>query len=210
MKRWTVISSVVSILFVASILTFSLSTEIASAHGDHDNLCTGPHKNDVGCNGGGGDSDGGGKAFLFEVKGLAVDECGGNTTDRLGASFGQVDWNEKILWDPNFIHVHLKLQLKDVDLGTYEVFGNFDPACGTGRVDRPLCEGGDCDVSVTVKQSGKGRTIGVLRICPFQDAGDPVTVWLTVTVNVNGSTKILRSTPVTMLLPPNQVLSECS
>ena len=151
---------------------------------------------------------GGGKALLFAVKGLAVDECGGNTTDPLGASFGQVDWKENILWDPNFIHVHLKLQLKDVDPGTYEVFGNFDPACGTGRVDRPLCEGGVCDVSVTVKQSGKGRTSGVLRICPFQDAGTLVTVWLTVTVN--GSTKILRSTPVTMVLPPNQVGSECT
>ena len=48
MKRWTVISSVVSTLFVASILTFSLSTEIASAHGP---ACKGHHKDD--CNAGG-------------------------------------------------------------------------------------------------------------------------------------------------------------
>ena len=52
MKRWTVISSVVSTLFVASILTFSLSTEIASAHGQ---ACKGHHKDDMNCNGGGGD-----------------------------------------------------------------------------------------------------------------------------------------------------------
>jgi hypothetical protein len=55
MKRWTVISSVVSTLFVAAILTFSLSTEIASAHGTHPHSdpCTGPHKKD--CGDGGGD-----------------------------------------------------------------------------------------------------------------------------------------------------------
>ena len=51
MKSWNVIGGVVSSLFVASILTFSLSTEIASAHGQD---CKGPHKNDMGCNGGGG------------------------------------------------------------------------------------------------------------------------------------------------------------
>jgi hypothetical protein len=50
MKIWTVISGVVSTLLVASILTFGLSTEIASAHqnGNHDD-CVGPHKNDEGC-----------------------------------------------------------------------------------------------------------------------------------------------------------------
>ena len=50
MKIWNVISGVASTLFVASILTFGLSTEIASAHkgGDHDD-CAGPHKNDPGC-----------------------------------------------------------------------------------------------------------------------------------------------------------------
>jgi len=50
MKRWTVISSVVSTLFIASILTFSLSTEIASAHGQ---ACKGHHKDDPICDGGG-------------------------------------------------------------------------------------------------------------------------------------------------------------
>jgi hypothetical protein len=130
--------------------------------------------------------------------------------DAMGPSYGQVDWNEKILWDPNQIHVHLKLQLKDVDPipePGYPVFGNFDPACAT-KVDSPLCEGGDCTVghvSVTVKKNRQGRTDGVLRICPHQLAGDPVTVWLTVTVNVNNAVKVLRSTPVTMDLPENQV-----
>ncbi len=46
MKRWTVISSVVSTLLVASILTFGLSTEIASAHGKE---CKGHHKGDDNC-----------------------------------------------------------------------------------------------------------------------------------------------------------------
>ena len=59
MKIWVVISGVASTLFVASILTFGLSTEIASAHGTqpHSEPCTGPHKKDSGCGGGGGDSD---------------------------------------------------------------------------------------------------------------------------------------------------------
>ncbi len=61
MKRWTVISSVVSTLFIASILTFSLSTEIASAHGK---ACQGHHKDD--CNGGGGGDDGSGEYFGSE------------------------------------------------------------------------------------------------------------------------------------------------
>ena len=46
MKIWNVVSGVASTLFVASILTFSLSTEIASAHGQE---CKGPHKGDPGC-----------------------------------------------------------------------------------------------------------------------------------------------------------------
>ena len=53
MKRWNVISGVASTLFVASILTFGFSTEIASAHGK---ACKGHHKND--CNGGGGGGSG--------------------------------------------------------------------------------------------------------------------------------------------------------
>ena len=54
MKRWNVISGVASTLFVASILTFGLSTEIASAHGQE---CKGHHKGDANCqpdSGGGG------------------------------------------------------------------------------------------------------------------------------------------------------------
>jgi hypothetical protein len=49
MKRWTVISSVVSTLFVASILTFGVSTEIASAHDNPKKPCTGHHQSDAGC-----------------------------------------------------------------------------------------------------------------------------------------------------------------
>jgi len=51
MKMWNVISGVVSTLFVASILTFGLSMEIASAHGEP---CKKHHKKDANCNGGGG------------------------------------------------------------------------------------------------------------------------------------------------------------
>jgi len=49
MKRWTVISSVVSILFVASILTLDLSTGIASASEPPKQECKGHHKNDPDC-----------------------------------------------------------------------------------------------------------------------------------------------------------------
>ena len=146
---------------------------------------------------------GGGKALLFESAAL----CGG-ATNTTGPSYGNVSWAGNVLWDPNFIHVHLKLQLKDVDPLTYDTFGNFDPACGT-KVDSPLCEGGNCEighVSITVKQNNQqGRTNGVLRIFPHQPAGTLVTVWVTVPVTVMGVPKILRSTPVTMELPPNAV-----
>ncbi len=58
MKIWVVISGVASTLFVASILTFGLSTEIASAHGTHpDGECTGPHKKEPACDGGGSVGD---------------------------------------------------------------------------------------------------------------------------------------------------------
>lgn len=57
MKIRKVICGVTSTLFVASILTFGLSMEIASAHGDHNEPCTGPHKNDSGCDVGGGGED---------------------------------------------------------------------------------------------------------------------------------------------------------
>ena len=58
MKIWTVISGVVSTLLVASILTFGLSTEIASAHGP---ACEKHHKKDDGCSPPGGGGGGGGK-----------------------------------------------------------------------------------------------------------------------------------------------------
>ena len=57
MKIWNVISGVASTLFVASILTFGLSTEIASAHGP---ACEKHHKKDDGCSppgGGGGNTE---------------------------------------------------------------------------------------------------------------------------------------------------------
>ncbi len=65
MKISNVICSVVSTLFVASILTFGLSTEIASAHGQE---CKGPHKGDPDCDGGsGGDGDEPTSTFEVEV-----------------------------------------------------------------------------------------------------------------------------------------------
>lgn len=65
MKIWNVIIGVASTLFVASILTLAVSPGIASAHGNHNNLCTGPHKNDDGCNGDGG---GGGGVLRVNVE----------------------------------------------------------------------------------------------------------------------------------------------
>ena len=65
--------------------------------------CHGEHKP---C-GGGGDDSGGGKALLFEITDVTV--CDGATaTD---ASYGNVGWSGNILWDPNFIHVHFKLDI---------------------------------------------------------------------------------------------------
>ncbi len=60
MKRWNVISGVVSTLFVASILTLVVSTGITSAHENPKKPCTGHHTNDPDCGddgGGGGGSD---------------------------------------------------------------------------------------------------------------------------------------------------------
>ncbi len=210
MKIWVVISGVASTLFVASILTFGLSTEIASAHGSHphNDPCTGPHKKDSGCDGG-GDSSEGGKAFLFEIAAADVSKCDA-TPVSVDTSFGHVSWAGNVLWDSNNIHVHFKLQLKDVDLGTYPIFGNNDGddlgrACSTGTPDFPLCADDNCTASsITVKQNLQGRTSGVLQL-PGHDPGETTTVWATVTVSVNGDTKILRSTPVTVVLPPNEV-----
>jgi len=142
----------------------------------------------------------GGKAFLFEINESELFICGGATDT--GASNGHVSWAGNVLWDPENIHVHLKLQLKDVDPGTYDIFGNNGIECVNAPVDYPLCEGGVCDLEITVKQNRQGRTSGALRL-PGCDPDEPTTVWVTVTVN-NGA-KILRSTPVTVVLPPNEV-----
>ena len=155
---------------------------------------------------GGGDPSEGGKAFLFQI--AATETCE-PVIDTGAASSGHVSWSGNVLWDPENIHVHFKLQLKDVDPGTYDILGNNDGAglgraCGTGTPDFPLCEGGVCDLKITVKQKGQGRTSGVLRL-PGCDPGETTTVWATVTVTVNGFTKILRSTPITIVLPPNEV-----
>ena len=66
MKRWNVISGVASTLFVASILTFGLSTEIASAHGKD---CKGPHKGDPGCDLGGGSGSAAAPVFAYRRDG---------------------------------------------------------------------------------------------------------------------------------------------
>ena len=55
MKIWNVISGVASSLFVASILTFGVSTGIPSAAEAAAPACKGPNKNDPGCPGGGGE-----------------------------------------------------------------------------------------------------------------------------------------------------------
>ncbi len=151
----------------------------------------------------------GGKALLFEIAAADVSKCDA-TPVSVDTSFGHVSWAGNVLWDPNNIHVHFKLQLKDVDLGTYPILGNNDGddlgrACSTGTPDFPLCADDNCTASsITVKQNLQGRTSGALRL-PGCDTDEPTTVWATVTVTVDGSTKILRSTPVTVVLPPNEV-----
>ena len=152
---------------------------------------------------------GGGKALLFKIANAETCEP---VIDTGAASFGQVTWAGNVLWSPEVIHVHFKLQLKDVDPGTYDILGNNDGdglgrACGTGTPDFPLCEGGNCGLTITVKQNGQGRTSGELQL-PGHDPGETTTVWVTVTVTVNGFTEILRSTPVTIVLPPNEVGTE--
>ncbi len=163
---------------------------------------------------------GGGKALLFETDdGLLVpgdDEyiadaefliCGG-TTDPTGDSHGQFSVSGNVLWDENNIHVHFKLQLKDVDPGEYQIFGNNGIKCPgtqlTNPLDFPAWEGGFPDVTITVKQNRQGRTSGVLRL-PGCDPDETTSVWVTVPVTINGFPKFLRSTPVTVVLPPNEV-----
>ena len=55
MKIWNVISGVASTLFIASILTFGVTTGIPSAAEAAAPPCKGPNKNDPGCPGGGGE-----------------------------------------------------------------------------------------------------------------------------------------------------------
>ena len=54
MKRWNVISGVASTLFVASILTFGVSTGVPSVAEAAPPACKGHNKNDPGCPGVGG------------------------------------------------------------------------------------------------------------------------------------------------------------
>ena len=63
MKIWNVISGVASTLFVASILTFGVSTGIPSAAEAAAPACKGPNKNDPGCPGGGDDGSAADPAF---------------------------------------------------------------------------------------------------------------------------------------------------
>ena len=149
---------------------------------------------------------GGGKALLFEIDFVDVQTCGG-ATDTGEPSFGQVSWSGNVLWDPVVIHVHTKLQLKDVEPGEYgPILGNNDIECMDGVIDDiALCEGGVCNVKIIVKQNRQGRTSGVLPL-PGNDPDKSTAVWVTVTVDDgNGGDIILRSTPVTVVLPPNEV-----
>ena len=168
--------------------------------------CKGNHKKLAGCDGpGGGDSGEGGKALLFEIKAINCDPM----VD-VAASYGTVTWAGNVLWDPENIHAHFKLQLKDVDPGTYDILGNNGIECANAPVDYPICESDEVEAceakSITVKEGRRqGRTSGALRL-PGNNTDDPTTVWVTVTVD--GNSKILRSTPVTIVLPPNAVGDE--
>ena len=151
---------------------------------------------------------GGGKAFLFEIDVTESEICGGVTSPN-GDSFGHVSWSGNVLWDPVVIHVHTKLQLKDVEPDTYPIFGNNDIDCPAEHATDPfefqLCEDGVCDLEIIVKQNRQGRTSGVLHL-PGNDPDTSTAVWVTVTVDDgNGGEIILRSTPVTVVLPPNEV-----
>jgi len=148
----------------------------------------------------------GGKALLFIIADAVT--CVPAVIEPGAASFGQVTWAGNVLWDPINIHAHFKLQLKDVDPGLYFIQGNNGIECTNAPADYPICESDEVEPcvakSITVKQNGQGRTSGALRL-PGCKPDDPTTVWVTVTVTINGETKILRSTPVTIVLPPNEV-----
>ena len=170
--------------------------------------------------GSGDDSSEGGKAFLFQI--FNIDTC--EPTIDTGISFGNVSWKGNILFDPKNIHVHFTLQLTDVDPSTglgYAVLGNNDETntpltkhCDTDTIppttpDFPLCAAGGCDpLFITVKQNRRGSTKGDLRV-PGCDTGETTTVWVTVDVMVLGDPVLLRSTPVEVVLPLNEVGSGC-
>ena len=157
------------------------------------------------CTGGGDDPSGGGKAFLFVSPNFT---CADGAIDTTGASYGNISYGGNVLWDPNFIHVHFKLQLKDVDptgIVRYEILGNNDIACNASipNVDFRLCEDLVCDGTfITVKQNRQGRTSGAVRL-PGDMPGETTRVWVRVDVSVGGEVVELRSTAVTIVLPPN-------
>ena len=154
--------------------------------------------------GGGDDPSEGGKALLFVIDDALSCDPGVS----VAKSFGQVTWAGNVLWDPINIHVHFKLQLKDVNPITepgYQIFGNNALECAPSDGDFPACEGGVCDVRITVKQNRQGRTSGVLRFDEFHAPNSTTTVWVTVDVGDVDHPMVLRSTPVTVVLPPNEV-----
>jgi hypothetical protein len=190
-----------------TIVLFTLGGLISPENTTLAEHCKGKHKDDMGCDGGGGgDSGGGGKAFLFISPEFTCADGATNTGD---PSFGQVTWAGNVLWDPEFIHVHFKLQLKDVEptgIVRYEILGNNDIACTavpTPNIDFRLCEDGVCDGTfITVKQNRQGRTSGAVRL-PGDMPGETTRVWVRVDVTVGGEVVELRSTAVTVVLPPN-------
>ncbi len=149
----------------------------------------------------------GGKAFLFEI--AATDICEPVIVNP-NTSFGHVSWSGNVLWDSINIHAHFKLQLKDVNPGDYPILGNNDIECVDGVIDDiAICESDEvepCEAkSITVKEGRRqGRTSGALRL-PGCDPDEPTTVWVTVAVIDGNTPRILRSTPVTVVLPPNEV-----
>ena len=203
----TRLSTLSLILAIAAVFTLGLAAAPALANpadskGCHDHK---PCVSDP-------EPSGGNKGLLFEINFADVQTCGGATdltrTDPTGDSNGQVSWAGNVLWDPNNIHVHLKLQLKNVEPGEYgPILGGNDIDCKVSAIDDiPLCGGGDCEPNfITVKQKRQGRTSGALRL-PGCHTDETTTVWVTVTVDDGaGGDKILRSAPVTVVLPPNEV-----
>ncbi len=155
---------------------------------------------DDGGGGGGDDPSGGGKAFLFD----SPQNCDDGATNTGGPSFGHVSWSGNILPEEQFLHVHYKLQLKDVDPGTYEIRGNQQQACPS-TVDFLLCTLTDCLGNfITVKNNGQGRTSGQMNF-PVHLPGITTRVWVTVSDDFDDPKVLLRSPAVTMVLPDHEV-----